>query len=177
MRVSVDLRLGVAWLEIAKTYVPPMRSRQITRGVIAHLDATGRCISVEIGDERRRRPRQPQPPEVLLLTGTDARLVLGLLGQLSVAPAPAAAVVRLVPRKGRGVDVDPAKLREARLAAGLSMAELAGTELSRASIHLYETGRARPSRRSLELIAARTERPIESFMNDPPGAGSTEAPA
>jgi len=167
VRVSIDLSRGVAVLEIAKSHVPPTRAIKVTRGVVANLDVTGRCISVEIGDERRRRPKQPQPPEVVLLTGTDARFVLELLGRISVAPAPTAAVVRLVPRKGSGVDVDPAKLREARLAAGLSMAALGGSELSRASIHLYETGRARPSRRSLELIAERTERPIESFMNHP----------
>src|SRR6266581_2598375 len=33
MRVSVDLSRGVAVLEIAKTYVPPLRPAQITRGV------------------------------------------------------------------------------------------------------------------------------------------------
>jgi len=102
---------------------------------------------------------------VVLLTGTDARYVLGLLGQLSIAPPPVAPVVRLVPRKGRGVDVDPAKLRGARLAAGLTMAALAGDELTRASIHQYETGRTRPSRRALELIAKRTGQPLESFLN------------
>jgi len=159
----MDQMKGGRTLEIAKTYVPPLRTTQITRGVTAQLDATGRCISVEIGDDRRRRPRQAEQPEVVLLTGTDARFVLQLLGQISIGPPPAA--VRVVPRKGAGVDVDPVKLREARLAAGLSLAAVAGPELSKASIHLYETGRVRPSRRALELIARRTQRPIESFLN------------
>jgi len=173
VRVSIDPRGGVAVLEIAKSYVPPLRSRQITRGVVAHIDASGRCITVEIGDERRRRPAKPRAPEVVLLTGTDARTVLRLLEQISIIPAPTPSVVRLVPRKGRGVDVDPAKLREARLAAGLSMAALAGAELTRSSIHQYETGRARPSRRALEWIAERTGRPIEAFVNSPEASRET----
>lgn len=44
------------------------------------------------------------------------------------------------------------------------MAQLAGRELTRQAIFLIETGRARPSMRTLELIASRTGKPKESFL-------------
>jgi tetratricopeptide (TPR) repeat protein len=46
----------------------------------------------------------------------------------------------------------------------LSLADVAGGTLTRQAIHLFETGRARPSRRSLELIAARLGRPVDEFV-------------
>jgi len=44
---------------------------------------------------------------------------------------------------------------------------VAGREISRAAIHLIETGKSRPSRRTLELIARRTGRPISFFLAKP----------
>lgn len=44
------------------------------------------------------------------------------------------------------------------------MAQLAGRELTRQAIFLIETGRTRPSMRTLELIANRTGKPKESFL-------------
>lgn len=57
-------------------------------------------------------------------------------------------------------------MREARVEAGLSLAQVAGADLTRAAIHLIETGRARPSLPTLELIARRTGRPLSFFMPD-----------
>lgn len=48
--------------------------------------------------------------------------------------------------------------------AGLSLADIAGDEVSRTLIHFIEHGRARPSRRVLEIIAERTGRPIDYFL-------------
>ena len=67
--------------------------------------------------------------------------------------------------------MDPARVREARLAAGLSLAQVAKQDVSRTFVHLIETGRSRPSRRVLALIARRTGKPISYFM-----AGSTVEP-
>jgi transcriptional regulator with XRE-family HTH domain len=67
-------------------------------------------------------------------------------------------------RGGVGVPVDAARIREARIEAGLSLGQLAGTDVSRTMIHLVEHGRSRPSRRVLELIARRTRKPISYFL-------------
>lgn len=55
-------------------------------------------------------------------------------------------------------------MRQARLAAGLSLADIAGDEVSRTQIHFIEHGRSRPSQRVLDLIAARTGKPISYFV-------------
>jgi transcriptional regulator with XRE-family HTH domain len=60
--------------------------------------------------------------------------------------------------------VDPARVRQARLAAGLSLADVAGNDVSRTMIHFIEHGRARPSERVLELIAERTGKPVSYFV-------------
>jgi tetratricopeptide (TPR) repeat protein len=63
-----------------------------------------------------------------------------------------------------GVRVDATALRRARLEAGLTLAQVAGKELSRQAIHLVEVGKARPSINTLEIIASRTGQPISSFL-------------
>ncbi len=60
--------------------------------------------------------------------------------------------------------MDPQAVRRARLEAGLSLAEVAQGELTRAAIHLVETGKSRPSARTLELIARRTGKPTSYFL-------------
>jgi transcriptional regulator with XRE-family HTH domain len=66
--------------------------------------------------------------------------------------------------RGSGLPVDPARVREARLAAGLSLARVAGGEVSRTFIHFVETGQARPSKAVLDLIARRTRKPVSYFL-------------
>jgi tetratricopeptide (TPR) repeat protein len=63
-----------------------------------------------------------------------------------------------------GVDIRDGSVREARQNAGLSLAKLAGQELSRGAIYLIESGRSRPSIATLKLIAARTRKPISFFL-------------
>jgi tetratricopeptide (TPR) repeat protein/DNA-binding XRE family transcriptional regulator len=53
------------------------------------------------------------------------------------------------------VTIDPDLVRQARLKAGLSLAQVAGSDLSRQAVHLIETGKVRPSMRSLQIIARR----------------------
>jgi transcriptional regulator with XRE-family HTH domain len=55
-------------------------------------------------------------------------------------------------------------VRQAREAAGLSLGDVAGDDVSRTMIHFIEHGRARPSQRVLELIAERTGKPPSYFM-------------
>jgi transcriptional regulator with XRE-family HTH domain len=62
------------------------------------------------------------------------------------------------------VAVIPERIRQARLERGLSLAQVAGQEVSRAFIHLVEQGVARPSLPVLELIAARTGKPPNYFL-------------
>ncbi|TMC54267.1 MAG: helix-turn-helix transcriptional regulator [Chloroflexi bacterium] len=66
--------------------------------------------------------------------------------------------------RGSGVAVDPERVREARIQAGLSLAQVAGDDVSRTFIHFVERGTSRPSRKVLALIARRTGRPITYFM-------------
>jgi tetratricopeptide (TPR) repeat protein len=72
----------------------------------------------------------------------------------------------------KGVDVKPGSVRTARLDAGLSLAAVASGELTRAAIHLIETGRSRPSMPTLQLIASRTGKPLSYFLADRPLATS-----
>ena len=57
--------------------------------------------------------------------------------------------------------------------AGLSLAEVAGTELTRQAVHLIETGKVRPTARSLRVIALRVG-VSESSLLAPPGPMSDE---
>ena len=49
------------------------------------------------------------------------------------------------------------------------MAQLAGTEITRQAIFLIEAGKMRPSMRTLKMIAARTGKPVEFFIDGPSG--------
>lgn len=57
--------------------------------------------------------------------------------------------------------------------AGLSLAQVAGADLTRQAIHLIETGKVRPTRRSLRIIAERLG-VRESSLLAPPGPISDE---
>lgn len=59
----------------------------------------------------------------------------------------------------------PDSVREARRAAGLSLAAVAGSEVTRAAIHRVETGLAKPSLTTLQLIASRTGQPLSYFLS------------
>jgi len=63
-----------------------------------------------------------------------------------------------------GVDIRPGAVKQARSESGLSLAEIAGSRVTRAAIHLIETGRSRPSMPVLEMIAERTGRPVSWFL-------------
>jgi len=64
--------------------------------------------------------------------------------------------------------VDPERVRQARVDAGLSLAQLAGDDVSRTFLHFVEHGRSRPSRHVLALIARRTGKPMSYFISQPP---------
>jgi tetratricopeptide (TPR) repeat protein len=53
---------------------------------------------------------------------------------------------------------------------GLSLAAVAQKDFSRAFLNQIELGRARPSARTLQIIAERLNRPIEYFLQDPQGS-------
>ena len=77
--------------------------------------------------------------------------------------------------RGSGISVDPGRIHKARLDAGLTLADVAGTEVSRTFIHQVENGSARPSLQVLNLIARRTGKPIEYFKRPTkPNAASLE---
>ena len=69
-----------------------------------------------------------------------------------------------------GVDVKPDVLRHARTRAGLSLAQVAGGELTRQAVHLIETGKVRPSMNSLRVITSRLAVPIHSVLVQPDAA-------
>jgi tetratricopeptide (TPR) repeat protein/DNA-binding XRE family transcriptional regulator len=72
-------------------------------------------------------------------------------------------------RRGRrrGVEIKPGTVKQARADAGLSLAQVAGSEISRTAIYFVETGKAKPSMETLKLIAERTGRPIDFFLTRP----------
>jgi transcriptional regulator with XRE-family HTH domain len=63
------------------------------------------------------------------------------------------------------VPIIPSRVRQARTESGLSLADLAGAEVSRAFIHQLEQGLARPSLEILELIAQRTGKSVSYFTS------------
>ncbi len=63
-----------------------------------------------------------------------------------------------------GIEVDTAALRRARLRSGLSLSEVAGSDLTRQAVHLIETGKVRPTARSLRLIARRLGVPEAALL-------------
>ncbi|HET7338022.1 MAG TPA: tetratricopeptide repeat protein [Candidatus Dormibacteraeota bacterium] len=75
-------------------------------------------------------------------------------------------------RRGRrhGVEIRPGSVKEARTKAGLSLGQVARGDISRTAIYFVETGKAKPSKETLELIASRTGQPIDFFLT---GADST----
>jgi tetratricopeptide (TPR) repeat protein len=52
------------------------------------------------------------------------------------------------------------------------MSQLAGTDFTRQTVFLIEAGRARPSMRTLEIIAGRTGRPVQHFLR---GSGANQS--
>src|SRR5215471_15817537 len=70
-----------------------------------------------------------------------------------------------------GVDINPEALRQARVAAGLSLAQVGGLELTRQAVHLIETGKVRPSMRSLRVLAHRLHVPVASLLASNGGGG------
>src|SRR5581483_6080513 len=77
-------------------------------------------------------------------------------------------------RRRPGVHVKPGSIRQARVEAGLSLAQVATGRLTRNAIHLVETGRSRPSMETLELIASRTGRPVDFFLAAAPNAATED---
>jgi tetratricopeptide (TPR) repeat protein len=71
------------------------------------------------------------------------------------------------------VPIDPDLVRQARLKAGLSLAQVAGSELTRQAVHLIETGKVQPSARSLQVIARRLGVPAHTFRLSPVPGGET----
>ncbi|HKW72638.1 MAG TPA: tetratricopeptide repeat protein [Candidatus Dormibacteraeota bacterium] len=81
------------------------------------------------------------------------------------------------PRRRRlpGVSLRPGSVKQARLEAGLSLAQLGKGHVTAPAIYLVETGRTRPSLPTLEHIARRTGKPIEFFLAEPAGGDETQA--
>ena len=80
-------------------------------------------------------------------------------------------------RRGRrrGIAVRPGSVRQARLEAGLSLGQVALDDISRTAIYFVETGKAKPSLETLNLIAARTRKPLEYFLEDTSALGDEAA--
>src|SRR3979411_993842 len=82
-------------------------------------------------------------------------------------------------RRGRrrGVEIKPGTVKQARLEAGLSLGQVARGDISRTAIYFVETGKAKPSMETLQLIAERTGRPLDYFLASPIGKESRPAAA
>jgi transcriptional regulator with XRE-family HTH domain len=75
-------------------------------------------------------------------------------------------------RRRRPVPLSPAlkklgeRLREARIAAGMSQAQLGVPYFTRAHVSAIELGKIRPAMRSLEHMAKKLEKPASYFLDD-----------
>jgi tetratricopeptide (TPR) repeat protein len=71
-------------------------------------------------------------------------------------------------RRGRrrGIEIRAGSVKQARLEAGLSLGQVALGDISRTAIYFVETGKARPSIETLQLIATRTNKPMDFFVGD-----------
>src|SRR5438874_2383713 len=58
------------------------------------------------------------------------------------------------------------RLREARIASGMSQAQLGAPYFTRAHVSAIELGKIRPAMRSLEHMAKKLERPASYFLDD-----------
>lgn len=59
-----------------------------------------------------------------------------------------------------------AKLRQARLEAGLSQRQLCGEEITRNMLSLIENGSAKPSMDTLQYLAKRLDKPVSYFLEE-----------
>ena len=97
------------------------------------------------------------------------RLTLSIHRKVSVKPAFWRRMLAIMPAgkyRGRlkGIAIRRNSVRQARLEAGLSLAQVAAGKVSRTAIHYIETGRSLPSLETLRLIAHQTGKPIEFFF-------------
>lgn len=76
----------------------------------------------------------------------------------------------------KGIPIRRSSVRQARLEAGLSLAQVAAGIVSRTAIHHIEMGRVMPSLETLQLIARQTKKPIEYFLDASDDALATEPP-
>jgi len=79
-------------------------------------------------------------------------------------------------RRLPGLNVRPGSIKQARAEAGLTLAQVASGRLSRTAVHLAESGKTRPTLPTIELIAARTGKPVDFFL-DPGQGGEARAGA
>jgi tetratricopeptide (TPR) repeat protein len=66
-----------------------------------------------------------------------------------------------------GIEIKAGLLKQARLDAGMSLAQVAGSELTRQAVHLIEQGKVRPSLQNLQVIANRLGVPVGSLLARP----------
>ena len=62
------------------------------------------------------------------------------------------------------MEIRPGSVKQARLEAGLSLGDVARGDISRTAIYFVETGKAKPSMETLQLIADRTGQPVDFFL-------------
>jgi tetratricopeptide (TPR) repeat protein len=67
----------------------------------------------------------------------------------------------------KGIPIREGSVRQARLEAKLSLAQVAAGQVSRTAVHHIENGRTKPSLETLRLIARQTRKPIEYFLLAP----------
>lgn len=77
-------------------------------------------------------------------------------------------------RRLPGLEVRPGSIRQARLEAGLTLAQVAAGQMSRTAVHLAETGKTRPTMPTLQMIAERTKKSVDYFL---PPSKSNDAEA
>src|SRR3982074_137117 len=70
-------------------------------------------------------------------------------------------------RFARGTAINPAALRQARVAARMTLEQAAAGIVSRQALYQVEQGQARPMRRKLEAIAARLSIPVDALLARP----------
>jgi tetratricopeptide (TPR) repeat protein len=76
----------------------------------------------------------------------------------------------------KGVAIREGSVRQARIEAKLSLAQVAAGQVSRTAVHHIENDRVKPSLETLRLIARQTRKPIEYFLLAPHGQPGLSEP-
>lgn len=176
MRLIVDLTSDVIRLEFIDHELKRRRRESATGGITIERDRKGQVVAIELAPASSYTPT-PQLVHVLVAgntatgEGPSIEDLQRLIDRMRTAmdgrgqpPRGRHALGRRTRGRRAGVVLKTGALKEARMAAGLSLQALGEGIVSRAAVHMYESADVRPSQEVLSQLAERLGRPIDFFV-------------